>query len=358
MEALLPSLARLRLAATGGALPSKALANDDEEPPPLPPAPPLRRELPPPLPRREGDADAPEGPRPPWLPPHLAVQDRRNPAPVPRDNQQERARGMQSRLRGAAFDEVERGEEEEEEEENCFDNGGGEETESEEEENEQPTRRTRADGSRAAGMEAMNAARRRLEASDVDVNVYTLSEIRRTEHQWLRFEAKELVRKDVYVKYGKNGPDRQLSKRFDNGLTLPHGWLVIATLKENEEELDKDAVVGVMLVGADAKRWKYADRNGRPTQVLTLGVHHLFEGNYIPDAMWGAMLDAIQNHPEAGQRRFSLHVTAGSCLNNDAARRLYRRWGFQGVGDDARGDGPMGWHLNFVDGEPEEEEEE
>ena len=267
---------------------------------------------------------------------------------------------MQSRLRGAAFDEVETGEEEgeEEEEENCFDVGGGEDWESDEEENEQPTRRTRADGKKAQGMEAMNAARRRLEASDVEVNVYTLNDIRRIEHQWLRFEAKELVRKHVYVKYGKTGPDRQLSKRFNDGLALPHGWLVIATLKEDEEELDKDAVVGVLLVGADAKRWKYSDRNGRPAQVLTLGVHHKFEGNYIPGAMWDEMLDAIQNHPEAGKRRFSLHVTAGSCLNNDAARRLYKRWGFQGVGDDARGDGPMGWHLNFVDGEPEGEGEE
>ena len=120
-------------------------------------------------------------------------------------------------------------------------------------------------------------------------------------------------------------------------------------------KLKKGTIVGVMLVTTSARVWekKPHKERARRLDVVTLGVHRLFRHNYVPDALWTAMVRALQTDAGTNQGRIRLVVAGGSCLNNQRARDLYTMWGFAGPERTHQSDPIVGWFLEFLNGEPQ-----
>lgn len=311
-DSLLPSLARLRLADTGGALPSRALA----EPEPLAVQP------------REGDADEELAPRPAWLPADYLVLGSGDPAPLP----------GQAPLDGGTNPQDGR-----------------------------PVRRQHH-GERVAPYRSPSKRRAdRILASDVEYSIqshalHTLSED-------FAQELQRFVDEDISVTYGSSGPDGGLSKAFERGLEAPRGWVVVATstdtyVKEVTVHTDVEtkirkivvpanSTVGVLLVAASEEEWSIRRaRSGRSANLVTLAVHDAFLGNYVHDALWQSLKETIKTSEDTSTGTFTLSVQGGPCLNNQKTRAIYARWGFGGVYTDFVNTAINGWSLAFTDGVP------
>ena len=393
MNALLPSLARLRLADTGGASLSRALHSEDyEEPPPPPPlsaaATPGRER--PPRSRDADDASEARPLRPSWLPETYRLQ-RSDPAtqapPEPKkprlgtkeeeeeedDDDGDDDDGVDGDLPDApprrAPPEPKKprlGTKEEKEEDDDGDDGDDDGVDGDLPD--APPRRP------STPRQVRPSRSRKIAASILDsnaryrVDVYPLQTLAR-DHPTLVEEAKRFVDEEISVTYGLAGPDGGLSKAFNVGLNQPHGWLVLATSTDYYEKeitvqtdvgskvtrvaVPAGSTVGAILVSASNREWgTETTRALRIGNLVTLAVHQFYTGNYVHEALWQRLLQAIKRSGDTNSGRFSLRVQGGPCLNNDQTRSIYTTWGFSGVHTDSKGTTISGWSLTFTDGVP------
>jgi hypothetical protein len=357
MSALLPSLARLRLADTGGASLSRALHSEDyEEPPPPPPPPPPPqtaaatpgRERPP-RSRDADDASEAQPLRPSWLPETYRLQ-RSDPATQAPPEPKKPRLGTK--------------EEEDDGDDGDDDDDDGVDGDLPDAPPRRPStpRKDRRSRSRkiAASILDSNARYR--------VDVYPLQTLAE-EHPALVEEATRFVDEDISVTYGLAGPDGGLSKAFQEGLNQPHGWLVLATSTDDYEkaitvqtdvgskvtsvEVPAGSTVGAILVSASDREWGTETARGvRIGNLVTLAVHQFYTGNYVHEALWKRLLQAIEQSGDTNSGTFSLRVQGGPCLNNDQTRSIYTTWGFLGVHSDFSGTAINGWSLTFTNGVP------
>ena len=333
-DSLLPSLARLRLADTGGALPSKALAEPEPEPEPEPLA----------VRPREGDADEARAPHPAWLPAEYLVQGSGDHAP-------QTGQAPMARRPATAGDEVP----------NAALDGGNDPVDG------RPVRRQHHAERLAPYRSPSKRRADRILASDVEYSIqphalHTLSED-------LAQELQRFVDEDISVTYGSAGPDGGLSKAFERGLEAPRGWVVVATstdtyVKEVTVHTDVEtkirkvvvpanSTVGVLLVAASEEEWSIRRaRSGRSANLVTLAVHDAFLGNYVHEALWQSLKETIKTSGDTNTGTFTLSVQGGPCLNNHKTRAIYARWGFGGVYTDFINTAINGWSLAFTDGVP------
>lgn len=179
-------------------------------------------------------------------------------------------------------------------------------------------------------------------------------------------DSTNLVKEHVYVKDVKDGPNQPFIDKFKKGLLSGRGWLVTATTEEDQEVWDpeqnsmttlrKDTMVGVILVAAknfNNGEW-CSTHGGLRADVVSLGTHRLVRRKGVSPQLWGALLKAIECDPNPNIKagKLTLFVTGGPCLNNDASRTLYERWGFCGPAVAEESDSICGWSLEFVNGRP------
>ena len=93
---------------------------------------------------------------------------------------------------------------------------------------------------------------------------------------------------------------------------------------------------------------------GLEADVVSLGTHRLARGKGVSPRLWGALLKAIKGDPNPNIKtgKLTLCVSGGPCLNNDASRALYEKWGFCGPALADKHDSICGWSLEFVNGQP------
>tara|TARA_X000001036_G_scaffold184084_1_gene173935 strand:+ start:1681 stop:2565 length:885 start_codon:yes stop_codon:yes gene_type:complete len=179
----------------------------------------------------------------------------------------------------------------------------------------------------AAGQAVLPSHLQVLSAGPFKVTVFNVEEVPYLRRQ----EVQDLVDNHINVVTETGcGPDGQLSKRMQDGLKHPHGWLVIARLNQPVPGIADDTMVGALLVTAETLgQWEPTQhrRRGREVEVRARVTHMAYVKHGVQPAMWAALMNRFREDSDRIGNLVTISVRAGGCINTPELRQFYQKQG-------------------------------
>ena len=167
-------------------------------------------------------------------------------------------------------------------------------------------------------------------------------------------EAKHFVGTHVSVVLSRETrPSQYLVTQIDRGLAQAHGWMFYARASRDIRDvpahpIQKDDMVGLLLVGTSPEGWVGRARLGMTLTVYALGAHDGLRRSGMARVLWAELERQIAL--ELGNGKLTVIVEGGPCLNNPASRNFYESLGFRQPCDNKAGLDDLRAYLVYQDG--------